>query len=262
MPPSFTTLTVEEEGPVCRVTLQQPLIDVARVSDLELLGDYLLDDSPAQVVVFRAGPSGFCHGIDLGEMAHKGTPDVHGFSRWERCLHTLEKLHKVTIAAIEGRCLGGGLQLALACDVRLATSTATLGLDELKRGFLPGLATWRLARQIGLGQARYLMLSSKVLGAPEARSLGLVEAVCEPGELETTLHELITSMLPVHGHAVALARRLLLESASKSYESFLGDFLAAQHKAVSSEPFLSLLRAAASSPDASALSHAPLPPHP
>ena len=240
--PDFTTLTIEEKGPVCHLTLSRPgqgnRIDVAMVRELEEACYYLEDDSPASLVVVRGTGGTFTEGIDFSEFSLDRPPDTHGFHRWERALATLEKLAKVTIAVIEGECRGGGVQLALACDLRLAADSARLTLDEVKLGFLPGLACYRLPRYVGLGRAKELLFTARTLAAQEALAWGLLDRVAGGDRLEAALQKLLADCLPVNPTAVHLARRLLNESFPSGYEDFLGSFLAAQARAVVSEPFL------------------------
>ena len=222
-----TTLDVAEHDGLCEVTLRAERIPAAMANDLEALCDWLEDESTAPVVVFRGRDGRFTRGIDLSDFSLHKPPDIHGFNKWERALATLERLPKITIAAIEGDCRGGGVQLALACDHRIATSTATFQVDEVKNGFLPGLATRRLARHVGMGAARWMILSGQPVEAAEAQRMGLVERVRD--DLDAAIREAAHAFTPVNGTVVALARRLMNDGWNKSHEDFLGDFLAAQH---------------------------------
>jgi enoyl-CoA hydratase/carnithine racemase len=236
--PGFTTLAVEDRGVVCEVTLTRDRINVAMVRELDELCAWLDDECASSVVVFRGTTSRFTRGIDLGDFSLQRPPDIHGFGKWERALSAIERLKKVTVAAIEGECRGGGVQLALACDARIASSSAVFAVDEVKNGFLPGMATWRLAKYLGMGRARWLILTGQEMTADQALAAGLLGAVCNPGEVEGVIERTVMAFLPVNGTVVALARRLLLEGYAKSHEDFLGDFLAAQHRAISGESFM------------------------
>lgn len=240
--PTWTRVRLEERGAVCHLALHRPeagnRIDVPMVRELEEACHYLEDDSPSSLVVVRGSGGVFTEGIDLGEFSLERPPDVHGFHRWEKALQALEKLKKATVAVLEGPCRGGGVQLAMACDVRLATRSARLAVDEVKLGFLPGLGTWRLPRFIGLGRARELVATGRTLTGDEAREVGLVDRVCAEDELDAALDRTLADLLPVNGTPLALARRLLGEAFSESYETALGNFLAAQARCLATEPFL------------------------
>ena len=170
--------------------------------------------------------------------------DIHGFHKWEKALTWIERLPKFTIAAIRGKCVGAGLHLALVCDQRIATPDAQFRLDEVGRGFLPGMTTFRLAKYVGLGRAKSMVLAGKELDGAEAERWGLVDQVVAPQELEDAVTALIQAWTPENAIALELARRLLNESYGIQYEEFIGNFLAAQHRAITSERFLQLLKKA------------------
>ncbi len=238
----MTAIQIEEKGAVCHARLVQPRINVQMLKELEDLCIYLEDESPSSIVVFRGHGGIFTKGIDLSDFSKQKPPDIHGFNKWERAVVGIERLKKVTFAAIEGECASGGVQIALACDFRIATADAVLALDEVKRGFLPGLATWRLPKYVGLGVAKHLVLTGRPLPAAEAERIGLVNRVCAAERLDAAIDAAVMEFLPVHGHVVALARRLLNESYAGDHENFLGSFLAAQHKAITTDPFIRVLQ--------------------
>lgn len=235
-----TTLEVAERDGVCHVTLRAERIAAAMVADLEALCAWLDDDCACDLVVFRGRDGRFTRGIDLSDFSTRRPPDIHGFNKWERVLTDIERLKKITFAAIDGECRGGGVQLALACDHRIATPATAFVLDEVKSGFLPGLATWRLAKFVGMGAARWMTLSCQPVAAAEALRMGLVGQVAD--DLDDAIDEAARAFRPVNGTVVALTRRLLNDAYSKSHEDFMGDFLAAQHRAISDEPFLRRLQ--------------------
>lgn len=242
----WTRLRLEEKGPICHLVLARPeagnRIDVAMVRELEEACYYLEDDSPASLVVVRGSGGCFSEGIDLGEFWLDRPPDTHGLHRWEKALRALERVKKATLAVLEGTCRGGGVQLALACDVRLAAESARLTLDEVKMGFLPGMATWRLPKFVGLGRARELLATGRTVSAQEAREIGLVDRVCQDSETDQATDRFLADLLPVNGTALALTRRLLDEAFSTPYETAVGNFLAAQSRCITSDPFLQLCR--------------------
>lgn len=240
--PTWTRLRLEEKGPVCHLYLARPeadnRIDVAMVRELEEACYYLEDDSAASLVVVRGSAGCFTEGIDLSEFWLDRPPDTHGLHRWEKALQALEHLKKATVALLEGACRGGGVQLAMACDVRLACQSARLTADEVKMGFLPGMGTWRLPKFVGLGRARELLATGRTLKAAEALQIGLVDRVCPDAEVEDALNQTLADLLPVNGTPLALARRLLNEASSTAYENAVGNFLAAQARCITTEPFL------------------------
>ena len=146
----------------------------------------LAEDREVRVVVLTgAGERAFIAGADIKYMGSLGVEEAQG---WGALGHEagrlLEVMPKPTVAAINGFALGGGCELALACDLRYAASSAKLGQPEINLGIIPGWGgTQRLARVAGLGLAKDLILTGRVVGADEALRAGLVNGVYEPGEL-------------------------------------------------------------------------------
>lgn len=241
----FKTLLVEKEGKVVTVTLNREesknAISVQLLRDLTELMDLLEDIDDIAVVVLKGDERAFCSGIDLRDFTPGKPPDIYGFHKWEKMCRRLERLNKITVAVIEGACIGGGVQLALVCDIRIATRNAWFQLNEVKLGFLPGLATFRLAKYIGIGRAKEVILTGRKIKASEAKEMGLIERVCDPLELEQILATTIEEFLPFNPVSLELARRLLNESYATTYENFVGHFLAAQHRAILSDAFRDLV---------------------
>jgi enoyl-CoA hydratase len=180
---------------------------------LEELRDRLLelrDDADARVVVLTgAGEKAFVAGADIKYMSGL---DVDEAKEWgglgHACGQLLETMAKPTIAAINGFALGGGCELALACDLRYASSAAKLGQPEINLGIIPGWGgTQRLARVCGLGVAKDLILTGRVVDAEEALRIGLVNGVHDPAlEKAREVAALLASKSPV---ALAAAKRAM-----------------------------------------------------
>ncbi len=134
------------------------------------------------VVVTGAGTRAFCAGADLKERARMSEADVHAFHRDLRAaLHGIEASPKAFVAAINGAALGGGLELALACDLRVMSAAAEVGLPEVGLGIIPGGgATQRLPRAIGVARAKDLILTARRIDAVEALAFGLVTRAAPP----------------------------------------------------------------------------------
>jgi enoyl-CoA hydratase/carnithine racemase len=137
------------------------------------------------VIIVGAGQKAFCAGADLKERASMSEPQVREFIFTIRNLFTfIEYLNKPVIAAVNGIALGGGTELALACDIRIASATASLGLTETRLAIIPGAGgTQRLPRLIGRGKAKELIFTGRRADAQEALQIGLVNKVCEPSAL-------------------------------------------------------------------------------
>ena len=126
------------------------------------------------------------------------------FRNWETALRKLETLDAVVIAAIQSHCIGGGLQVALACDLRVARDDARFGITAVREGIIPGIGMWRVARHAGLGRAKRLALAAEIVDAAAALEWGLVDWVVDADAFEAKVAEL-TGSNPVDGldvHAV------------------------------------------------------------
>ena len=186
-----------------------------------------------KVVVITGEGKAFVAGADIGEMVHKTKAEGAEFSKaGQKTLRSLEILDKPVIAAVNGFSLGGGLELALACDFRVSSSKAKFGQPEVNLGVIPGYAaTQRLPRLIGLGNALFILLTGEMIGAEEALRMGLVQKVVEPEELMPTVLGLAKTIASKGPKAVKLVK-------SVSRRGFLMDFEAGC--ALESETFGSL----------------------
>jgi enoyl-CoA hydratase len=207
-------IDVSSEGGVCVVTIdRQDALNALNVETLTELRDRLQEVAAnagvRAVVLTGAGEKAFVAGADIKYMSGLGPEDAKG---WGALGHEagrlLETMPKPTIAAINGFALGGGCELALACDIRYASSRAKLGQPEINLGIVPGWGgTQRLARVCGIGVAKELIFSGRTVDAEEALRIGLVNALADPvldKALETARE--LAAKSPV---ALALAKRLV-----------------------------------------------------
>lgn len=172
------------------------------------LGDLAHDEGTRVVVLTGAGDRAFAAGADIKYMSDLSVLEARRWSELgHSCALLLETMRKPTIAAVNGFALGGGCELALACDLRYASSTAKLGQPEINLGLTPGWGgTQRIARVCGLGFARELILTGRTIDAGEALERGLVNGVVEPADLmgkTLELARLLASKSPV---ALAFAK--------------------------------------------------------
>ena len=207
------SLDVERDGGVATVTVNRP--DALNAVDLEhaealhaRLEELAADETVRVVVLTGAGEKSFIAGADIKDMQALGVPEAR---RWgelgHACGNLLETMRKPTIAAINGYALGGGLELALACDLRVAAATAKVGQPEIDIGVLPGWGgSIRLARTTTLGFAKELIFTGRTIDAAEALEHGLVNAVYEPAELMEKTHELAERLAAKSPVALAWAK--------------------------------------------------------
>jgi len=183
-------LLVEEKAGVVVLTLNRPEVmnsfNFALLNALKKQIDTIRIDKNVRVVIITgSGQKAFCAGADLKERAGLSEPQVKAFIFTIRNLFTsIEHLNKPVIAALNGAALGGGTELCLACDIRIAAMNATMGLTETRLAIIPGAGgTQRLPRLIGRGKAKELIFTGRRVDAQEALQIGLVNQVCEKEEL-------------------------------------------------------------------------------
>jgi enoyl-CoA hydratase len=173
----MTAVQVRRVGEVAEVVLSRPeklnAMDMAWVAGLVDAVAELERHKPG-IVVVRGEGRAFCAGLDLDMLAADGMP-AGFYEQQEQAFLGLERLDRLVIAQIHGYCLGGGLQLALACDIRILADDAVLGLPAATEGLPPGMATWRLPRFVGMGRAMRLAVGGERLGASEALAIGLAD---------------------------------------------------------------------------------------
>jgi enoyl-CoA hydratase len=220
-------VTLEREGAVGWVVLTRPdqinaINDDIRIGVPQALAE--LDADPAiRVIVFRgAGERGFCAGADIKEKrAPEAAIEVRQRMEKKRWIEALDRVAKPVIAAVQGYCMGGGMELALACDIRFAAPDAVFSLPETALGLIPGGGgTQRLSRVVGPGRALDLMLTGDRIRAEEARSVGLVTRVAESAatliDEVRVLANKIAAKPPAATAAVKQAARGALEMELKS----------------------------------------------
>jgi enoyl-CoA hydratase/carnithine racemase len=207
---SHETVTVEVTDRIAVVTLNRPEVRNALndrlIAELRALLARLAGDEAVGAVVFTgAGDRAFAAGADIGEVT-RYTPRTALDSEMQRAFNEVEDFPKPTIAAVNGVALGGGCELAMACDIRIAASGARFGLPETALGVLPGAGgTQRLARLIGTGRAIELILTGRLVDSGEAREVGLVTSVVPPEELAGAARRTAEQILARGPLAVRLA---------------------------------------------------------
>ena len=160
------------------------------------------------VAITGAGDRSFSSGADLKERATLGEAEVRRFIFTIRNLFTtIENLGKPVIAAMNGAAFGGGLELALAADIRIASKTAVMGLTETRLGIIPGAGgTQRLPRIVGKGKAKELIFTGKRITSHEAHAIGLVNQVCEPSLLRSECQKMADQICETGPIAVEQAK--------------------------------------------------------
>ena len=185
----YETLIVQVDDGIGTITLNRPKVLNALNNQVIMeLGEATLElgmNDSVRVVIITGGDKVFAAGADIDQMATKTTVDFATDNQpAHRVFNAIENMTKPVIAAVAGYALGGGCELALVADVRIAADTAKFGLPEIKLGILPGIGgTQRLPRLIGAGRAKELLFSGDFINAEEAFRIGLVNKVVSPEEL-------------------------------------------------------------------------------
>ena len=230
-------VTYRAAGGVAWITLNRPAVLNALNTDLAAaLADRAEEaaaDADVMAVVVGGAGRAFCSGMDRTAMAG-GTIGDEFYRHWIRGLNRLEDMPKVTLAVLHGHSIGGGLQIGLACDLRLATHDAVLGLGASRHGIIPDGGVLRLARLVGLGRAKELALFNEDISPADARAIGLVNWVCAPAEVEATVAGILERLRHQAPTANAHIKRLLHESFHRDPRAMIEDVMAAQRDCMAS----------------------------
>jgi enoyl-CoA hydratase len=218
-----TPLLLEEDGALAVLTLNRPdklnALDAALLSlvgeAVTALAERPVATRPRVAVLTGAGDKAFAAGADIAELAGLSPEQARVLSlNGQRVGRVIEEAPFPVIAAVNGFALGGGCELALACDFIYASERARFGQPEVGLGLVPGFGgTQRLARRVGVGRARELVYTGAVIGAEQAKAIGLVNEVVPHAELLTRVKELGRTIAGKAPLAIAACKRLVLRGA-------------------------------------------------
>src|SRR5213593_611149 len=216
---AYESLILESRGRVAVLTVNRPeklnALDIRTRAEILAAFEELARENEIRVVVITgAGDKAFIAGADINEFAGKTALEQREIMRSRRAFDSVEDFPKPVIAMINGFALGGGCELAMACDIRIASTRAKLGQPEIKLGIIPGGGgTQRLPRLIGEGKAMELILTGDMISAEEAYSLGLVNHVVAPEELESTTMEIAGKIAEMSPVALRMAKQAVKNAA-------------------------------------------------
>lgn len=207
-------IKIEKRKKIGIIKFNRPeVMNVVDTETLRKLTDSLTDlETDTQIrVIIITGDTNFSSGADLKELKGKHPDEAEAFSRLGHnvCNH-VENMVKPVIAAVNGYALGAGCEIALACDIRIADESAKFGQPEVNLGLIPGFgATQRLTRLVGIGWAKELILSGRIINAKEAQSIGLIHNVVEDNELMTKALEMAQILAQKSPIALKAAKGLI-----------------------------------------------------
>jgi enoyl-CoA hydratase/carnithine racemase len=241
----------EDRGAVRHVVLNRPEkrnafnAELVRATGAALAA--AADDPAVRCVVIRGAGPLFSSGMDLGALAAVAEEPERLRAFRRGCLdawNLAEEMPKPVICAIHGACIGGALELALACDFRVLASDAVVGMPETRIGLIPDVGgSSRLPQVVGLGRAKELVMTGKMIGAEEAERIGLANRVAPPDELDAAVQQLVDELLACAPLAVALAKRVMDASARPALGATLELEVVSQERCAASADFAEGARA-------------------
>jgi len=186
-------------------------INTKTAKEVEEIINKIEDDPNIRVLVFRGSGRAFIAGADIKEFKDRTIPETKKFSQYlQKVFNKIEMLPIPIVAAVNGYCLGGGLELAMACDFRIVSTKAVFGQPEIKLGLIPGAGgTQRLPRLIGKTFAKELILLGDNINAEKALTIGLVNKVVAPEELDATVSEFAMRLAKGPKFAIAQAKEAI-----------------------------------------------------
>ena len=218
-------LLLEKDGSVAIITFNNPkalnALTVETFEGLEkMLSELEQDNSVRVIIVTGAGEKAFVAGGDIAHLASLDTDSAREFALLaQRVISKIENLAKPVIAAINGYCLGGGNELAMGCDLRVAADSAKFGQPEVKLGIIPGFAgTQRLVRLVGKGAAKEMIFTGEMIDAQEALRIGLVNKVVPYEQLLQTAKDLAAKMSEKSVSAIKLSKEAINNGAEIDFE--------------------------------------------
>ncbi len=213
----YSFLKVETQGAVAVFTISAPKsLNALNSTILRELDDAVdnLDDAARVLIITGDGEKSFVAGADISEMAHLNEQEGYEFGKLGAgVFRKIELLPIPVIAAVNGFALGGGCELAMACDIRIASDNAKFGQPEVGLGIIPGFSgTYRLAKLVGQGFAKEMIYTGRAIRADEALRVGLVNAVYAQGELMGRAMEMAQRIVANAPIAISFAKKCINES--------------------------------------------------
>lgn len=244
------SLLYEENNSIAKIILNRPSVlnalNYPLLLDLEkIIGNIKTNRNIRAVIITGSGEKAFCVGADLKERLTLSNLEViRNLNKMNELFCSIEKLPQITICSMNGHALGGGLELALACDFRIASNHALIGFPETSLGIIPGAGgTQRLSRLIGVSKALQLIISAKKISSQEALLSGIVTEVVPQEKLNTAVNQFISTFINNAPIALEQAKFAVKVGASLDLQSGLAIERKAYEATLSTEDRLEALKA-------------------
>ncbi len=212
----LSNIKYEVKESTAYVTINRPkalnALNVDVITELKTVFDVIeADDAVTGVILTGEGEKAFVAGADIAQMNHYSALEARAMaSAAHSAMNAIEGCSKPVIAAVNGFALGGGCELAMACDIRIASETARMGQPEVNLGIIPGFGgTPRLPRLVGKGMAKYLIMTAEMIDAAEAYRIGLVQKVTPPAELIAECEKVLATINKKGPFAIKLAKKAI-----------------------------------------------------
>lgn len=221
----FKNLLMEKNEGICTIKINAPqslnALNAKVLKDLDDAFDYVLSDEEISVVILTGEGKAFVAGADIAYMNGLNVEQAKKFSEdGARIFRKIETLNKTVIAAVNGFALGGGCELAMACDIRIASEKAKFGQPEVGLGITPGFSgTQRLPRLVGLGRAKEIILTGNHIDAQEAYRIGLVNKVTDKESLMEEANSIAKKIVSNSGSAVRYAKEAMNRGIETDFET-------------------------------------------
>jgi len=216
------TIKVDKADGVARITLNRPkhnVLNIEMMNELNSELEKLINDDELKCVVFFGEGRSWCAGVEVGD--HKPEQVDAMVSTFDRIFELIDRLEVPTIAAVHGACLGGGMEVAIACDILVASKSAVFGQPEIKLGFLPPFAAIRLPQLVGPAKAIEICTTGKRYTAEEAQLMGFVSHCVEDDTFTDDVYKLVGEIQTNSPLIIRLNKRAVKQHLGMAFEKAL-----------------------------------------
>ena len=221
---AYTYIKTEKEGGIARIIFNRPkhnMLSIAMIKEINSELEMLLTDNGLKCLVISGEGKSFCAGVDVEDHKPELVDDM--ITSFNRLFELVDKFEIPTMAAVHGYCLGGGMEVAIACDMIIAAKGASFGQPEIKLGFLPPYAAIRLPKLVGQAKALEICITGKRYSADEARSMGFVSSVADDDKFSAEVEKLIEEIKVSSPLIIRLNKRAVRQNLDKGFAAALAD---------------------------------------